>query len=102
MENLELRRTLAATWCAANLIRSNLEQLVDKENRINPDSGYSRWSLIGHILLNSESIEHLQCQLFALWQTAKLFCNLLDKVKDEVPNRKGTVRPTKGLDKPRQ
>jgi hypothetical protein len=27
---------------------------------------------------------------------AKLFCDLLDKVKDEAPNRKGTVRPSKG------
>jgi hypothetical protein len=96
MENLELRRTLAATWCAANLIRSNLEQLVDKGDRINPDSGYSRWSLIGHILLNPESTEDRQCELYALWQMAKLFCDLLDKVKDEAPNRKGTVRPSKG------
>jgi hypothetical protein len=69
MENLELRRTLAATWCAANLIRSNLEQLVDKGDRINPDSGYSRWSLIGHILLNPESTEdrNANCMRFGKW-----------------------------------
>jgi hypothetical protein len=96
MENVEVRRTLAVTWCAANLIRSNLEQLIEKQDRITPPSGYSRWSLIGHILLNPESTEDRQYQLYALWQMAQLFCDLLDKVKDETPKRKGAVRLSKG------
>ena len=96
MQNLELRRTLAATWCAANLIRSNLEQLIQKEDQVNPPSDYACWSLIGHILLNPESTEDRQCQLYALWQMAQLFCDLLDEVKDEMPKRKGTVRQSKG------
>jgi hypothetical protein len=96
MENVELRRTLAATWCAADLIRLNLEQLIEKEDQVNPPSGYARWSLIGHLLLNPEGTQDRQCQLYALWQMAQLFCDLLDKVKDEAPKRKGTVRPSKG------
>jgi hypothetical protein len=83
MENLELRRTLAANWAVANLMRSNLEQLVQKEDRINPPSGYACWSIIGHILLNPESTEDRQCQLYALWQMAQL------------SKRKGTVRLSK-------
>jgi hypothetical protein len=96
MENLELRRTLAANWAVANLMRSNLEQLVPKEDRINPPSGYACWSIIGHVLLNPGSTEDRQCQLYALWQMAQLFCDLLDEVKDETPKWKGTVRLSKG------
>lgn len=93
MENIELRSTLLASWCAANVIRLNLKKLTYIEDfGDNPLSDYARWASIGHLLLNPEA-EDRECRLLALWEIADLFCdlvnntgsNFLDEVTDESP-----------------
>jgi hypothetical protein len=92
---LELRSTLFASWCAANLIRLNLKKLIYVEvSGDNVPSDYARWAHIGDLLLNPEVAEDRQCsRLYALWEIADLFCDLvnntwsgvLDEVKNESP-----------------
>jgi hypothetical protein len=92
MENVELRSTLVASWCAANLIRLNLEKLIYIEDLPNnPPTDYARWASIGHLLLRPEAAQDRECRLHALWEMVDLFCDLvnnmwcgeLDEVKDE-------------------
>jgi hypothetical protein len=94
MENfeLQLRSTLFASWCAANIIRLNLKKLIYVEGSgDNAPSDYARWAHIGDLLLNPELAEDGVCsRLYALWEIANLFCDLvsnttLDEVKDESP-----------------
>ena len=54
MEKSELLSALFASLCAADLIRLNLEKLIDEESLAGNPSDYARWAFIGHSLLDPE------------------------------------------------
>jgi hypothetical protein len=96
MKSIEtLQPALCATWCAADVIRRNLEQLVDNADRedfkaISP-SRYVRWSVIGNILERDDNPE--TSRLLALWLMSRLFCDLLREQLGKEQTRK-TKRAT--------
>jgi hypothetical protein len=85
MENAirrELDSTLTASWCAANLIRLNLEKLnCIADPPENPPSDYERWASIGHLLLDPEDSQSRGCCLYALREMVELFCSVATKLQ---------------------
>ena len=67
MEKSELLRALGASLCAAELIRLNLEKLIDEESLAGNPSDYAGSTFIGHslriaqtLLAKAEELERLQ------------------------------------------
>jgi hypothetical protein len=67
MDKSELLRTLAACLCAAELIRLNVEKLIDEESLAGNPSDYAGSTFIGHslriaqtLLAKAEELERLQ------------------------------------------
>jgi hypothetical protein len=79
--NFELRSTLFATWCAADLIRVNFEKLLDAEPTTLKSSDYASWCSIKHLLLRPEADHD---RLYGLWGMAELFCDLVQKLYFDV------------------
>jgi hypothetical protein len=99
MENAirrELESTLTASWCAANLIRLNLEKLnCIADPPENPPSDYERWASIGHLLLSPEDSQSRACCLYALREMVELFCSVATKLHCDVSNE-GKDRTVQG------
>ena len=80
---LQLRSTLYASWCAANIIRLNLKKLIYVQGSgDNEPSDYARWAHIGDLLLNPEITEdRVNSRLYALYEMANLFCDIAGDVE---------------------
>ena len=79
--NFELRSTLYATWCAADLIRLNFEKLLDAEPSDIKFSDYASWCSIGHLLLRPGNDYDRLC---GLWGMAELFSDLVERLYFDV------------------
>jgi hypothetical protein len=89
----ELESTLTASWCAANLIRLNLEKLnCIADPPENPPSDYKRWASIGHLLLSPEDSESRACCLYALREMVELFCSVAAKLHVSNEGKDRTVK----------